>query len=984
MSDPGHDAGLMREAMAEIDRLLDKSRAERAVLLNTLAHSQPQLHALVLDLLEQEDPVNRGFMEVSAGAGAQGLREGSRLGPYRIIRLLGEGGMGEVWLASRDDGLYEGQVAIKTLHPYFAGGALRERFLREARVLGKLAHSNIARMLDAGIQDGVVYLVLEYVVGQPIDFACDERKLDIAARLGIFLRLCAAVAHAHSSLVIHRDIKPGNVLLTADGVTKLLDFGIANFYAPGEDAPSSDITRLTGRIFTPEYAAPEQVLGQEITTAADVYSLGVLLYVLLAGQLPYKPSESGRTQWEQAVLHQEPLRLVRTLDFADHEAIAGKRSTPFAKLRRELEGDLENIVQKALKKRPEERYSSVEAFADDIKRYLQGEPVQARADSAWYRLGKFAQRNRVAVGAAAAVVVALGIGLAVSLWQLQVAREERRHAEEVKDFMASIFRSANPFSGGTEEMTAAQLLALARERIDRELVSQPETAVEMLLLVGETQTNLDQRDAAKAALMKAIELGERLQPRDEVMLALARGRLATVLGLKGERAEALKLAGQVLPELRKHQPATTPVLGELLSVMAYIESEDGTKDRSIELAREALDTVSAILGPSGPETLTARYHLGILLLKARRFDEARPVAEQVLRDTRAQHPGERGALLLQAQELYGRALVEAREYQAAIPVLNEAIELSFDINGRPKNDWTWENLSFLGRAQQHLGDYKAYVATRQRAYDSVQRDHNRARMLANLARATFQARQVPEALELFPEAIELTRLHDTGKRSWLSLVQADYGAALALSGRLDEADRLLQATLPLARNSPVKSSLPAALIAIGFTRQLRAQWAESEIAFREALENTDDDIASANLRCDALQGIGIARLELGQPADAENWLRQAAESQSRYFLGMTPLRAEIAMNLGRALLAQGKIVQANESFAAANSYWLGYDASNPLAGQAAYWKARGHLAAGARQDAGAELARAIGLLKGSALPGDIRLVRDARLLVAKR
>ena len=315
------------------------------------------------------------WSRASGPATQSGLRADMRLGPYRIIRLVGEGGMGEVWLASRDDGLYEGQVAIKTLHPYFAGGALRDRFLREAKVLGRLAHSNIARLLDAGIQDGVVYLVLEYVSGRPLDVACDEEQLGIPARLRIFGQLCAGVAHAHSSLVIHRDIKPGNVLLTADGVPKLLDFGIANFYEPEAGGQPSDLTRLTGRIFTPEYAAPEQVLGQEITTATDVYSLGMLLYVLLAGKLPYEVVSRERATWEHSVVHQEPQRMVRTVDAGDHEALTRNRATTFARLRRELGGDLENIVQKALKKRPEDRYPTVAAFADDVRRYLDGEPV---------------------------------------------------------------------------------------------------------------------------------------------------------------------------------------------------------------------------------------------------------------------------------------------------------------------------------------------------------------------------------------------------------------------------------------------------------------------------------------------------------------------------------------------------------------------------------------------------------------------------------
>src|SRR6185503_3299919 len=370
-------------------------------------------------------------------------------------------------------------------------------------------------------------------------------------------------------------------------------------------------------------------------------------------------------------LHQEPERLVRALDQADPEVAAEKRSTPIAKLRRELGGDLENIVQKALKKRPDERYSTVEAFADDIKRYLQGEPVQARADSAWYRLRKFTQRNRLAVGAAVVVVMALGVGLAVSLWQLEVARAERRHAEEVKEFMASVFRSTDPFYTGKQTMTAAELLAFARERIDRELVSQPQTAVEMLMLVGESQGNLEQRDAAKAALTKAISLAERLQPRDEVLIAEARGLLALVMANKGEGVQARPIAEQVLPVLRANQPRTALVLSQLLSVMGYVESQDGNKDLAIALARESINVVTKAVGPESWETVSARYHLGTLLMQAERLDEARPIAEQVLRESRALEPsGGRGALLFQALELYGDVLVHAHEFQAAIPVLN--------------------------------------------------------------------------------------------------------------------------------------------------------------------------------------------------------------------------------------------------------------------------------------------------------------------------
>jgi serine/threonine-protein kinase len=972
---------LMRAALAEMGQLLDKPRAERAAVLNSLAHSKPDLHALVMDLLAYETSVNRGFMETGDGSNGNAiLKEDSRLGPYRIIRLLGEGGMGEVWLASRDDGLYEGLVAIKTLHPYFAGGALRARFLREAKVLGRLAHSNIARLLDAGIQDGVVYLVLEYVVGQPIDAACDERKFGVRERLGIFLRLCDAVGHAHSSLVVHRDIKPGNVLLTEDGVPKLLDFGIANFYEAEAGGKASDLTRLTGRIFTPEYAAPEQVLGQEITTAADVYSLGVLLHVLLTGRLPY--ADSGRGQLEHAVLHQEPQRMAQALESAEQDVVARNRSVSAANLRRELGGDLENIVQKALKKRPEERYLTAAAFAEDIRRYLQGEPIFARADSAWYRLKKFSQRNRLAVGSTIAVVVALGIGLAVSLWQLQVARAERQRAEESKEFIASIFRSADPYYTGKESMTAIELLTLARQRIDRELASQPENAVELLTLVGESQTNLHQRDEARATLTKAIEMAERMQPRDDILLAAARAQLAVVASDRGEWPEVRTLVAQALPDLRKHQPRTSRELNSALLALGFAESDERNHEAAIALGEEAVAVAIVAFGEAHSETISSRSHLAFFLQAAKKLEESRALCEQVLRDSRAlASNGEHVALLIQAEGRYGTVLTFMGDPKAAIPHFKAAIELAERLY-EPRNSWRSTWIGELARAQARAGDFKGVLATRLLEYEATEPGLLRSRALTNFSRSAIEAAKVPEALDLSRRAIELEKQYDTGKGTWLLIAQSSYGYALALSGRFAEADRVLQAGLPLIREG---NNNDRSLVwnPVGLNRQLQSQWGESEQAFRIALGDDEASRPINMMRAEALLGIGIARLEMSQAVEAENLLRQADEWAGKHFIAMVPLRANISMNLGRTLLAQGKIAAANEAFAVANTYWLDYDAENRCAGEAAYWLGQGHLAAGTKPEARAALTRAIDILKSSPLPGHARLVKDARQAVAR-
>jgi tetratricopeptide (TPR) repeat protein len=338
--------------------------------------------------------------------------------------------------------------------------------------------------------------------------------------------------------------------------------------------------------------------------------------------------------------------------------------------------------------------------------------------------------------------------------------------------------------------------------------------------------------------------------------------------------------------------------------------------------------------------------------------------------------------VIQAEGRYGSVLLDSGDPKAAVLHLKAATEMSSQIYG-PGNPsrilWVGE----LARAQSRLGNLKDVVALRKQAYEGQEPGLLQARSLTNYSRAALAAGMLPEAVELLRQAVELGSKYDTGKGSWQLLAQGDYGAALALSGRLDEADRLLQQTLPLARESAKEGSLVVALNAIGLTRQLQGRWAESEQAFREALAKTSVSDTNQKLRSDALLGIGIARLELGDAADAETWMRQADESIRKTYLGMMPLRADIAMNLGRALLAQGKIAPANESFAIANDFWLEYDATNRSASEAAYWAGQGHLAAAARQQARTELLRAIEVLEDSKLPGHARLVTDARRDVAR-
>ncbi len=501
---------LWREAFAQLEELLDQVPAQREHLLAEIGRTQPQLHALLLSLLEAEARADReGFLDTPRMQ-ETALGPGVALGPYRIRSLIGSGGMGDVWLASRDDGLYEGDVAIKTLHPYF-GGLLRERFLREAQILGRLTHPNIGRLLDARVaDDGGVYLVLEYVRGAAIDTWCDEQRLDIEVRLRLFVDVCAAVSQAHANLVVHRDIKPSNILVTGEGRAKLLDFGIAKLLETEPGAERTELTRISGRIFTPEFAAPEQILGQQITTATDVYSLGVLLHVLLTGQRPF--ADVNPVAVERAVLHDDAVRTSLAVTDQAGEAAAARSTTP-ARLRRQIEGDLDNIVARALRKAPAERYASVAALADDVQRHLAHQPILARPESLAARTRKFVRRHRFGVAASLLVVAALGAGVTGVWWQAQVAHREARKATAIKDFVVGIFErnsTSHPDGARARQATAEELLSQASQEIRTGLADAPEVRTELLGMMARLYSNMEMQKDALPLLQDQLETQRRV------------------------------------------------------------------------------------------------------------------------------------------------------------------------------------------------------------------------------------------------------------------------------------------------------------------------------------------------------------------------------------------------------------------------------------------------------------------------------------------
>jgi len=543
-----------------IEQALDMSDDERVAWLSSIRAQNPELAGQLTSLLEEHKELAKAdFLEgsLTRPASAPGLA-GQVVGPYTLISLLGRGGMGSVWLGERTDGRFERRVAVKFLNLALLGQGGEERFKREGRILGRLSHPHIAELVDAGVSTtGSPYLVLEHVEGDHIDRYCDQHRLDVEARLRLFLDVTGAVAHAHANLIVHRDLKPSNVLVSNDEQVKLLDFGIAKLLeGDGQDGEATSLTVQGGRAMTPEYAAPEQVTGAPVTTATDVYALGVLLYVLLTGQHPAGGPRSP-ADLVRAIVDTEPRRLsdIVTSSQADEETTTGnatRRTTTPDKLSRLLRGDLDTIVAKALKKNPHERYSSVTALADDIARYLNHEPISARPDTISYLVGKFVRRNRLAVVLTALALMAIVAGAAGTLIQARTVREQRdfafrqlTRAEAINDLDNFILTDAAP-SG--KPLRLNELLERAERLVRREHDLTDVNHIQLLVSIGRKYQSQDQDASALRVLEEAYKLSRNVTDRTtRALAACALGNAAPRSGDPKRAQELIREGFQELP-----------------------------------------------------------------------------------------------------------------------------------------------------------------------------------------------------------------------------------------------------------------------------------------------------------------------------------------------------------------------------------------------------------------------------------------------------
>ncbi|HEX4772355.1 MAG TPA: protein kinase [Bryobacteraceae bacterium] len=587
-----------RQISPYLEHALTLSGDERTTWLGSLREHDLGMANRIQELLDEYDSLNEScFLEdfPSPLSGSGGVA-GQTVGAYKLISLLGEGGMGSVWLAERNDGRFERQAAVKFLNMALAGRGSEQRFRREGSILGRLADPKIAALLDAGVsENGRPYLVLEYVEGEHIDRYCDLGKLAVEARLRLFLDVLTAVAHAHANLIVHRDIKPSNVLVRIDGQVKLLDFGIAKLLEKnGEGGGETPLTREAGAALTPHYAAPEQLNDGPITTATDVYALGVLLFCLLTGQHPAGSNVHSTASLFKSIVEIEPPRMSEVVTSKKDDAgAAALRSTTADKLRPTLRGDLDTIVAKTLKKRPEERYASVTAFADDISRYLQHKTISARPDTLAYRAVKFTRRNRWQVGFATLAFAASMAGLVGTTTQTRAARKQRdfairqlSRAEAINDLNSFVLSDAAP-SGKLFKVN--DLLGRAEHIIQRQRGDNDANRVDLLISIGRQYWSQDEDASAVRILEEAHRLAQNVP--DPSVRARSACALASVLarGREVERAETLIRDG-----LREVSGNRQLVLDHMFCLQcgSEVARERGTTQQAIARAREARELLA--------------------------------------------------------------------------------------------------------------------------------------------------------------------------------------------------------------------------------------------------------------------------------------------------------------------------------------------------------------------------------------------------------
>lgn len=837
---------------------------ERAEFVRRACGADETLLSRVLSALGEE-PSRPGFWDqVAAGERdepmpAQPL-EGQRLGAYRILRKLGAGGMGDVYLAERADDEYQQRVAIKLVRGGTFSPQVQARLRTERQILATLQHPNIARLLDGGrAPDGTPYLVMEYIQGEPIDAYCDRQRLTLAERIGLVRAVCSAVQYAHRNLIVHRDLKPNNILITPDGNPKLLDFGIAKLLDARQLPQTLAVTHYEYRVMTPAHASPEQVRGDVITTASDIYVLGVLLYELLCGQRPFQLGGTSFSEMERIVCEEQPLApstaFARTVQHSPGLAaeIASFRSTSPARLQKQLEGDLDDIVAMAMRKDPERRYSSAEQLAADLERHLSGQPVLATRDTWVYRAGKFVRRHAIAVAGSAAAVLTLATFATITFVQAQriayerdIATTQQARAEQISSFLVELFELSDPSRSRGNQVTARELLDIGARRISFGLTDQPDARATLLETIGNVYRSLGlygdavtlledalrsqirihgPHHAAVAGALAALggalcdrgkleecdeRLGEALQMQRELFgptaielapVLMAHARLAQ---LRGALEVAEGYYDQSLELYRRHQQERTSAAASVMNELAGLYSYRGRYEQAAALYRTALDIDRQALGGDHPHVAMHLQNLALTLHLQGKLAAAEPLYGESLQ---LLHKvlGKRHPQTLDAMANYGRFLHRKGDLARAGQVLEETLQLDRIARGS-QHAFIGHDLVNLGLVKLDAGRHEEAERDFRAALEvyatSLPPDHPYvASALSGLGRCELEQGRYRRAERTLRRSVAIIAASLPSDSPQLAAAHSALGRALLEQRRGEEAAPLLKGSYPILINA---------------------------------------------------------------------------------------------------------------------------------------------------------------------------------------
>jgi len=878
------------------DEALEIPAERRAMWLESRCRGDASLRRevdLLLAAHETESPLDGPAAAHLASLVPDPMR-GRHIGPYRVLRELGRGGMGVVYLAERDDGQFRRRVAVKVLRASQDADELHQRFVAERQILASLNHPHIAQLLDGGVADGgLPYLVIEYVDGLPITEYCDRHQLDIAARLRLFREVCAAVCHAHQNLILHRDLKPGNVLVTGDGHVKLLDFGIAKILNPSLSGVEQPVTRTAFRLMTPAYASPEQVRGDTLTTRSDVYALGLLLYELLAGRPAHRITTDSPREVFEVVCERDPQRPSDAVTNDAHDAdaprasdLAAARGTTPERLRRQLRGDLDAIVAMALRKEPGRRHATPELLAGDVGRYLDGLPVLAQRGSGWYRLEKFVRRHRAAVAFAATTAVLLIVAAGVGLRLAAVATRERDRAsaaltqttralqesEAITEFLVGLFEASNPTEGSQDSLTAAHLLRRGVARAER-LEGEPAAQARMLEALGQVYASRGDLELGASLLHRAL-VGRRRAGAEDPRTAATAAALADVLRRQGKYLAADTLAREALRVRRAvlgpAHPDVVASLQQISGIAVYLGDLDGAEAvqrEAVAVARQsggddsatvaALERLSAILWRRGDDAgaeralrealavaiqaFPARHAVrsGVMLRLADVLDERREgwveaesLAQAALRDNRAEF-GDSHAQTAAAMKLVGSMLGEHGRTADGAALLRQALAIEQQVWG-PSHDTPATTMAELAQVLMRDGysSEAEQLLTRSIAITEITlgtKHSAYAGMLGHLADVIAMRGALDSAETLYRRAIEIRMAAHGSDQTITALTWVGLAGVLTRQRRFTEADSLYRGALAVIRRHTTDTHVDARRAYTGLAAMYQA-WGKPDSA----------------------------------------------------------------------------------------------------------------------------------------------------------